>query len=250
MVTLRTLSVFLVATVAACAVVSAASDPAGTAKGVRSKGFKYIVASQNEDGSYGVLETARVGKTGLVLYILSSSQRAYRYTDGPFASKAIDYLLANQNEDGTFGDVNRPAWDTLTAVMALQVQADKEFDEAVAKGISAYTKATGEAFPESDAAFFAALKKALGDLGPMGALAEEISNRLAADDKSGTADWMTKTIDSLKKKQILADDTAPAYGSFPTEEGDLLEQDSVVVTALAGFVADRIKDNWKKVKDL
>lgn len=206
-----------------------------TAKGVRSFAFKYLVAHQNDDGSYGAQGQSKptAGTTALTLYAFASSQRGYRPSDGPFMSKAVKYLLARQNRDGSFGSSRRRIWETRMAVLALEAIDAQKHGEAIA---------AAKPFLASHP------KDAVHQPGNYEQLwMETLTNTLSPGSGPGTA-WFAKTIAWLKGKQDLADGVSDSFGSFRCPKYKALEGDPIIATAFAGLIADRIKDKYKEFK--
>lgn len=155
-----------------CLVLLVATLAHADAKTVRSRGFKYILHHQNEDGSYGQGEAFRVGKTALVLYALASGERAYRMQHGPFVSNAVAYVRKQKNDDGSYGATD-PLWETwlvAKAFAALETPALTEEATAAAAWLKAQRTKTGRedtdpsASPDVRLKTAAALAQTLGQM--------------------------------------------------------------------------------------
>lgn len=201
------------------------------AKQIRSRAFKYIASNQNSDGSYGWRNT-RSEATAIVVAVFAESARKYSREDGPFLSRAIDFILRHQNKDGSFGSTNKPKVTSLS-LRALKAVDSSEFIKAVSKG-ELFLKAN----PVNPVP------------GPMESIALETRSRMVLDKWPGgkpDLQWIYSTVNRLKEKQHLADDTANNYGSFDGS-GKGIEKDPVISTAFAALAADLFERNWKKVK--
>lgn len=207
------------------------------AKTIRSHAFKYLVYSQNQDGSYGLQDATRprAGTTAVVLHAFASSERAYRESDGPFMSRAVEFLLKQQQKDGSFGQPATRVWQTRQAVAALRALQSPAHKKAIDKAqrFLDKTKAPSPPLPT-------------GQLGTI--LQQKVLPGLTpAKGEANSRDWMVSTLKILKKQQIRGRDTLPDFGSFRGSVPSSLESDPAVATAIGARIADLIKANYKRL---
>jgi hypothetical protein len=239
--------------------------PDKDAKGVRSRAFKYVMSKQNEDGSYGSASWSApmVGKTALVTYVLISTERGYRETDGPFVSKAVDFILAGQNEDGSFGKSSHKIFETTLALKVLSILKNPAYAQAQEKGV-AYMKTrcnladfSADSINQDLASFRLAWEAADAMNGVVpGTYAKLLMDEalpnisrgvgLVKDAEGKETDWMKNIFGSLQSLQNN-DGNSLEYGEIRAPYGGTVEGDPVVSTALAAKLCDLIKDNYKKL---
>lgn len=219
-----------------------ASEISDKAKLIRSSAFKYLAANQNEDGSYGK-DGDVLNKTAIVVYAFASSQRKYRYNNGPFMSKAVDYLAMKLLECGASSKSESPenkqiSFTTLENAKKV-IDLLKPFGVEVMKdGATIKLEAKDLKLPASSSdtikfygmVFASSLPAVLSE-------AENVKTKADA-------------LAVLKKLAALQNQTSPEAKEFGEVKslGEGIFADPIVSTALVGYAADRIKAASKALK--
>ena len=103
------------------------------------RGLSYILAKQNENGSFGIIPGAKapgeVGLTALALKAMTDAPAAFKTQVKDPAKRACDYLAANQRDDGAvLNDRSGLAtYRTAMAIMAWASYDAEAFAERIAR---------------------------------------------------------------------------------------------------------------------